>query len=121
MPFALEIFNLVAISLAAKLSAMETTIQPANMIARYIITASTVIVISMAIVSPVAKLPLIAFATNLCIKYCVKKIKWNRMISKDIHDTYITRWRSSLNVILLTGESSKPSSRHTTAKLSSSL
>ena len=52
---------------------------------------------------------------------CVKKIKWNRMISKDIHDTYITRWRSSLNVIWLTGESSKPSSRHTTAKLSSSL
>lgn len=65
MAFALDTRNRVAISLGAKLSAMETTTSPENTIARYIITAVTVIGMSIAIASPFVNCAFRAFATNL--------------------------------------------------------
>lgn len=62
---ALERRRRVAISLAAKLSAMDTTTQPANIIPRYITTALTVIGMSMAIASPCENVASTAFATTL--------------------------------------------------------
>lgn len=47
--------SLVDISAGAKLSAMETTIYPANTIARYIITAIGFIGMSIAIADPFSK------------------------------------------------------------------
>lgn len=77
MAFALETRKRVAISVAAKLSAMDTTTNPANIIARYITTALTVIGMSMAIASPFEKVASSAFATNLSIifKRMTKRLK----------------------------------------------
>ncbi|CAJ2677404.1 unnamed protein product [Trifolium pratense] len=69
MPFALETRRRVAISFGAKLSAIDTTAHPAKTMARYIITALTVIWVSIAIASPFEKLASIAFATNLKITW----------------------------------------------------
>lgn len=62
---ALDIRKRVAISLGAKLSAIDTTTNPASTIAKYIITAVAVIGMSMAIASPLLNLASSAFATNL--------------------------------------------------------
>lgn len=65
MPFAFDTRKRVAISLAAKLSAMDTTIHPERIIAKYTITAVTVIGMSIAIVSPFENVTSRAFATIL--------------------------------------------------------
>jgi len=65
IPLALETRRRVAISFGAKLSAIDTTTHPARTMARYIITAFTVICMSMAIASPFENEASIAFATNL--------------------------------------------------------
>lgn len=65
IPLAFEICRRVAISFAAKLSAIETTTIPASMVAKYIITALTVIGISIATASPRENHAFSAFATNL--------------------------------------------------------
>ena len=64
--FADDIVSLDDISSAAKLSAMETTTKPARTIATQIITALTVIGMSMAIADPFDNPNVsIAFATRL--------------------------------------------------------
>lgn len=65
IPFALETRRRVAISFGAKLSAIDTTTHPAKTMAKYIITALTVICMSIAIASPFENVASIAFATNL--------------------------------------------------------
>lgn len=65
IPFALDILMRVAISFAAKLSAIDTTTYPARTIAKYIITAVDVIGMSIAIASPLVKIISSAFATSL--------------------------------------------------------
>ena len=57
----------VAISFGAKLSAIDTTTQPDRTIAKYIITALTVIGMSMAILSPFENIASTAFAAILWI------------------------------------------------------
>ena len=65
MALALEMHKRLAISLAAKLSAIDTTTNPANTMAKYIITALTVIGMSIAIASPFVNAASSALATNL--------------------------------------------------------
>lgn len=55
----------VAISLGAKLSAIDTTTSPASITARYMMTAILVMGMSMAIASPLQNSKSSAFATNL--------------------------------------------------------
>lgn len=61
-----------AISLAAKLSAIDTTTNPANTMARYITTALTVIGMSIAMASPFVNVASKALATNLKLKFYIQ-------------------------------------------------
>lgn len=65
IPFAFETLKRVAISFAAKLSAIDTTTNPPIIIAKYMITAVTVIGMSIAIASPFENIESSALATNL--------------------------------------------------------
>lgn len=75
---AFETRKRVAISFGAKLSAIDTTINPASTIAKYIITAVTVIGMSMAIASPLEKLASSAFATNLEKEEIIFPQRWKQ-------------------------------------------
>lgn len=66
MALALDTRKRVAISFGAKLSAMATTTNPAYTIAKYMMTALTVIGMSIAIASPFENIAPNAVATNLC-------------------------------------------------------
>ena len=77
MAFASDIFSLVDISRGAKLSAIDTTTQPAKTIARQITTELTFIGISIAIADPLSKPSvLIACATNLHIIVPTKSLSF---------------------------------------------
>ena len=75
--FALDTRKRVAISFAAKLSAIDTTTSPAYIIAKYKTTAFTVIGMSIAIASPFENIASSAFATNLrdFVHYIKNKMK----------------------------------------------
>lgn len=63
--FAFDTRKRVAISLGAKLSAIDTTTSPASITARYIMAAMLVMGMSIAIASPLQNSMSSAFATNL--------------------------------------------------------